>query len=552
MENSDNMNNKTKLTYLLFPIIIALFLIVGIYLGALLTSVSINDKTIIFSKNKRFNTASKLNEILNFIGETYVDSVDKRDLTEKSISSMLSLLDPHSSYIPAREFDSMNEPLEGNFDGIGIEFRLKNDTLMVIAPVAKGPSEKVGIKAGDRIIQVDTIPIAGVNITNEKVIKLLKGPKGTKVNAIIKRSGVKKLLLFTITRGRIPIYSIDSPYMINENTGYLKITRFSKTTYVEFLKATDQLQKEGMKNLIIDLRGNGGGLLSAATSIADEILPKNKMIVYTQGRVRRKEEYFSSNKGTLQQTNIAILINENSASASEILAGAIQDNDKGIILGRRSFGKGLVQEQVIWPDGSALRLTVARYYTPTGRCIQKPYGEDAEGYRAEAYDRYSKGELLSPDSIHFPDSLKFYTSEGKVVYGGGGIMPDIFVPLDTNGGSNYLYELRYRGIMQDFALTYIDKKRKQFLKQYKDAIDFKNKFQISNDLFNSIIKYADENEVKRNLAEIRISKEIISRDVKAAICRNLFSDFGYYVIMNDYDTTVQQAIKALNNHEKRH
>ncbi|MCO6501266.1 MAG: S41 family peptidase [Vicingus serpentipes] len=547
------MSNNKKLIFLLSPIIIALFFVVGIYLGAILSNSSTSsNKTVIFSKNKRFNTTTKLNEILNFISDTYVDSVDKRELTEKSISSMLSQLDPHSYYIPAREFDDMNEPLEGNFDGIGIEFRLKNDTVLVIAPVANGPSEKLGIKAGDRIIKVDTIPIAGVNITNEKVIKLLKGPRGTKVNVIIKRVGVKKPLRFTITRDRIPIYSVDSPYMITKNTGYLKITRFAKTTYAEFLKATDQLQKEGMKNLIIDLRGNGGGVLSAATNIADEILPKNKMIVYTDGRVRNKSEYFSSAGGSLEHTNIVILINENSASASEILAGAIQDNDKGTIIGRRSFGKGLVQEQVVWPDGSALRLTVARYYTPTGRCIQKPYEEGAENYRAEAYNRYTNGELLSSDSIHFHDSLKYYTPEGKVVYGGGGIMPDIFVPLDTNGGSNYLYELRYRGIVQDFALNFVDKKRKELIEQYETAVNFKNNFTISNDLFNSLIKYADENEVKRNLSEIQLSKELILRDVKAAICRNLFNDLGYYVIVNEYDNTVQEAIKVLSDYEKRH
>ena len=546
------MKSNKNLIYFLSPIFIALFLIVGIYLGSILSNSSSGDRTVIFPNSKRFNTATKLNEILNFIGDTYVDSVDKRDLTELSISSMLSKLDPHSYYIPAREFDNMNEPLEGNFDGIGIEFRIKNDTVTVIAPVAEGPSEKLGIKAGDRIVRVDTIPIAGVNITNEKVIKLLKGPRGTKVNVVIKRTGVKKPLLFTITRDRIPIYSVDSPYMITPNTGYLKITRFAKTTYAEFLKATEKLQDEGMKNLIIDLRGNGGGLLSAATQIADEILPKNKMIVYTDGRARNKDEYFSSSGGSLEHTNIVILINENSASASEILAGAIQDNDKGTIIGRRSFGKGLVQEQVVWPDGSALRLTVARYYTPTGRCIQKPYDEGEENYRAEAYNRYTKGELLSSDSIQFPDSLKFYTPEGKIVYGGGGIMPDIFVPLDTNGGSNYLYELRYRGIIQDFALTYVDKKRKRLKKRYQNAINFKNNFTISNDMFNSLIKYAYENEVERNLDEIQISKTLILREVKAAICRNLFNDFGYYVIMNEYDNTVQEAIKALKSNEERH
>jgi carboxyl-terminal processing protease len=538
------MSNNKKLIFILLPLILATCLVAGIYLGALLSTSAANNQAIIFSKGQRFNTASKLNEILNFIEDTYVDSVNKKELTEKSITAMLSQLDPHSYYIPAKEFDGMNDPLEGNFDGIGVEFRIQKDTVMVVAPIAKGPSEKLGIKAGDRIIKVDTVPIAGIGITNEEVIKLLKGPSGTKVNVFIKRRTLKKPLLFTITRAKIPIYSIDSPYMITENTGYLKITRFSKTTYSEFLKAAKKLKAEGMKNLIIDLRGNGGGVLSAATDIADEMIPKNKMIVYTDGRIRKKSEYFSTDNGSLEFTNISILINENSASASEILAGAIQDNDKGTIIGRRSFGKGLVQEQVVWPDGSALRLTVARYYTPTGRCIQKPYGKSLEEYHAEAYNRYTSGELLSLDSIQFPDSLKFYTPEGKIVYGGGGIMPDIFVPLDTIGGSNYLYELRYRGIIQDFALSYVDGKRKELLKKYADALEFKNHFKVSNDLFNSLIKFADENEVERNLVEIKTSKKLIERGLRAIICRNLFNDFGYYVIINDYDNTVQEAIKS--------
>ncbi|NQX99397.1 MAG: S41 family peptidase, partial [Flavobacteriales bacterium] len=421
------MSKNNALLLIFLPLIIAGSIVLGIFLSAFLTPSNVNDRTLIFPQNKRFNTATKLNEILNFIENTYVDSVDKKELTEESIKSMLATLDPHSYYIPAKEFDGMNESLEGNFDGIGVEFRIKNDTVLIISPIANGPSDRLGIKAGDRIVKVDTTDIAGVGISNAGVIKLLKGPRGTKVNVEIIRQGSKKRKHFTITRDRIPIFSIDAPYMINDNTGYLKITRFSKNTYEEFIKASQGLKDRGMKNLIIDLRNNGGGILQAATKIADEILMKNKMIVYTDGRARNKEEYFSTNKGILETTEIAIIINENSASASEILAGAIQDNDRGSIIGRRSFGKGLVQEQVQWPDGSALRLTVARYYTPTGRCIQKDYGTSLEDYHAEAYNRYDNGELLSADSIQFPDSLKFYTPEGKVVYGGGGIMPDIFV-----------------------------------------------------------------------------------------------------------------------------
>tara|TARA_B100000809_G_scaffold264347_1_gene319934 strand:+ start:3168 stop:4790 length:1623 start_codon:yes stop_codon:yes gene_type:complete len=535
--------NKTFL-YIFLPLIIATCTILGVFLGAFLTPSNINDKNIIFPQNQRFNTASKLNEILNFIETTYVDSVDKKDLTEKSISSMLTTLDPHSYYIPARDFDGMNEPLEGNFDGIGVEFRIKDDTVLVISPIANGPSDKLGIKAGDRIVKVDTTEIAGNGITNAGVIKLLKGPRGTKVDLEIVRLGEKKRKLFTVTRDRIPIFSIDAPYMLDDHTGYLKITRFSKTTYSEFVEATEELKRNGMEKLIIDLRNNGGGVLQAATKIADEILVKNKMIVYTDGRTRNRSEYFSTSKGILESTEIAILINENSASASEILAGAIQDNDRGTVIGRRSFGKGLVQEQVQWPDGSALRLTVARYYTPTGRCIQKGYGASIDEYHAEAYNRYENGELLSADSIQFPDSLKFYTPGGKVVYGGGGIMPDIFVPLDTVGGTNYLYQLRYRGIIQTFALNYVDKKRESLNANYKDAMAFKDNFSITDDLFNSIIKFAEGKEIERNLEQILTSKALINRGLKAAISRNLYNDIGYYVIVNETDKTVQKAIKS--------
>ncbi len=538
------MSKSKAYLFIFLPLIIAGCIVIGIYLGAFLAPSDVNDKAFIFPQNKRFNTATKLNEILNFIEDTYVDSVNKKELTERSITSMLATLDPHSYYIPAKDFDGMNEPLEGNFEGIGVEFRIKDDTILIISPIVNGPSDKLGIKAGDRIVKVDTTIVAGVGITNDKVIKLLKGPRGTKVAIDIVRQGTKKRKHFIITRDRIPIFSIDAPYMITNNIGYLRITRFSKTTYSEFLEATQNLKEKGMEKLIIDLRGNGGGVLGAATKIADEILIKNKMIVYTDGRTRNKDEYFSTDNGTLETCDIAILINENSASASEILAGAIQDNDRGNIIGRRSFGKGLVQEQVMWPDGSALRLTVARYYTPTGRCIQKPYGANMEQYHAEAYNRYENGELLSADSIQFPDSLKFYTPEGKIVYGGGGIMPDIFVPLDTVGGTPYLYELRYRGIIQNFALNYVDKQRTTLNTQYKNAITFKNRFKVNNDLFNSIIKFADENDVERDLEEIITSKELISRGLKAAISRNLFNDFGYYVIINDDDKTVQKAIKS--------
>ncbi|MCB0402037.1 MAG: S41 family peptidase [Flavobacteriales bacterium] len=539
------MNKNKALVFLLLPLIIVGSVAIGIVLGGILTPSDVNDKNILF-QSQQYSSAAKLNEILNYIVDMYVDSVDKKHLTEQSISTMLSELDPHSYYIPAKDFDEMNEPLEGNFDGIGVEFRIKDDTVMIISPIANGPSEKLGIKAGDRIIKVDDKRIAGVGITNDSIIKLLKGPRGTNVEVDIVRPGYSKVFHYKITRDEIPIYSVDAPYIIKGKTGYLRITRFSKTTYEEFMQATQKLLKEGMEKLIIDLRGNGGGVLAASTMIADEMLPKNAMIVYTDGRTRSREEVYATGGGTLEQVEIAILINESSASASEVLAGAIQDNDRGVIIGRRSFGKGLVQEQVMWPDGSALRLTVARYYTPTGRCIQKPYDSNLEAYHAEAYNRFDNGELLSADSIHFPDSLKYYTPSGKLVYGGGGIMPDEFVPLDTTDGTPYLYELRYKGILQDFALNYADTERKILMGKYMNAVSFKNKFKVNDDLFNSLIKYAEEQGMPRKLDEIMISKELIRRGIKAAISRNLYNDFGYYVITNEYDQTVQKAIESLN------
>ena len=539
------MNNKS-LIYIFLPLLILGSIVIGILLGSVLTPSDVNDKNIFFPQVKKFNSGAKLNEILNYIEDMYVDSVNKKELTEKSINSMLTNLDPHSYYIPAKEFDDLNDPIEGSFEGIGVEFRIKDDTVMIISPIAKGPSEKLGIKAGDRIVKVDNIDIAGVGITNDSIIKLLKGPRGTKVDVDIFRPGYKKTFHYTITRDQIPIFSVDAPYLIKGKVGYLRITRFSKTTYSEFLDAVTQLNKQGMKQLIIDLRGNGGGVLSASTSIADEMLSKNKMIVYTDGRTRPKSEIYATANGILENVDVAIIIDENSASASEILAGAIQDNDRGTIIGRRSFGKGLVQEQVMWPDGSALRLTVARYYTPTGRCIQKSYEGGLEEYHSESYKRYESGELLSADSIQFPDSLKYYTPEGKIVYGGGGIMPDIFVPLDTSEGTPYLYELRYRGIMHDFALNYADGNRKLLMGKYKNAVNFKNKFKIDDDLFNSLIKHAEQNGMERNLDQIVVSKKLIKRGLKAAISRNLFGDFGYYVIVNEYDKTVQKALKSFN------
>ncbi len=521
----------------MLPLLLAIALVVGYFMGKVLMPES---QAIIFNNDTR-KSVSKINEVINFIKEAYVDTINSTQLSEGTINSMLQSLDPHSYYIPASEFDAVTEPLEGNFEGIGIEFRLISDTVVVVNTVAGGPSEEVGILAGDRIIWVDTSKIAGQGVGNRDVIGRLKGPRNTKVKVKVYRKGASdKLLKFTITRNRIPIYSINVSYMIDTKVGYIKINRFARTTYTEFMEAANKLRDQGMEKLIVDLRGNGGGYLQAATDIADEFLESGKLIVYTQGKSRPRQAFYASSGATLLNIPLVVMINENSASASEILAGAIQDNDRGNIVGRRSFGKGLVQEQMSWPDGSAIRLTVARYYTPTGRCIQKPYGKDLDSYHEEAYKRLTSGELTSADSIQFPDSLKYVTPKGKVVYGGGGIMPDRFVAIDTSG-SSYLNAILFNGIFQQFAFDYVDKHKTES-KLFQNEKAFDKNFVVNQLLLSSFFNYAEEKGVPYDPVGFNAAEKYFLYRIKAGIARYLYGENSYFRIMNQRDNTVSAAV----------
>jgi carboxyl-terminal processing protease len=527
--------------YIYLPIAFALVLVIGILTGYYLVRSS-------FLQNHSLSGSrlgkSTLSELIQFIDQNYVDSVDTQKLNNEAITGMLLSLDPHSVYIPASDFADANDPLMGNFEGIGVQFRIERDTVMVINTIPGGPSEKVGLLAGDRIVKVDGKNIASIKIENDKVMKLLKGPKDTKVKVTIFRRGVKKLNDFTITRGIIPTWSIDISYAVNAETGYVKLSKFSATTGDELHNALVELKEKGIKKLILDLRGNSGGYLQEAIAVADEFLPDNKLIVYTKGLHRPRQVANSTSEGIWDELAVVVLIDEGSASASEIVAGAIQDNDRGTIIGRRSFGKGLVQEQVSLSDGSALRLTVARYYTPTGRSIQKPYTKGAEEYYMEYYHRMTDGELESADSIKMNDSLKFKTPGGKTVYGGGGIMPDIFVPVERTTGMKFYNESVNKGILYQFAFDYTDNNRSKF-SSFKDAVRFDKTFEVGGGLYNEYIAYAEKNGIKYPPAETAMSQLKVSELMKSYIARNLFDAKGFYPIFLRSDKTFQKAMETL-------
>ena len=479
------------------------------------------------------------------IANLYVDETDADKLVESAIMGMLEELDPHSTYSNAEEVKKMNEPLQGNFDGIGIQFNIAEDTLFVIQPVSGGPSEKVGIRAGDRIIMVNDTLIAGVKMTTDDITRRLKGPKGTKVDVKVVRRGVDEPISFTIKRDKIPVYSLDASYMITPKIGYIKINRFGATTYEEFMDALASLKGQGLQDLILDLQGNGGGYLNAAIDIANEFLGAGELIVYTEGRRNPRREFFAKGDGKHQSGRLVVLVDEYSASASEIVAGAVQDWDRGMVVGRRTFGKGLVQRPIDLPDGSMIRLTVARYYTPAGRCIQKPY-DSIEKYNADLIERYNRGEMMSADSIHFPDSLKCSTlKKGRTVYGGGGIMPDYFVPVDTTLFTKYHSQLSNKGVLLKVHFQLIDTYREEWMKKYSDYAVFCKKFELDDAMMQQLIAEGEKEGVKFDEEEYKKSESLIKLQLKALIARDLWNMNEYYHTINVVNESVNKALELL-------
>jgi len=528
------MQNK-KNQYLI-PIVMACFLAVGLLLGKKLAP----QQEVYITKSGGQVRYQKIQEIIHLLDDRYVEAVDGEEIFEKTISDMLHKLDPHSNYIPAEDLKAMNESIEGKFSGVGIRFFIIRDTVSVTNVLPYSPAENAGMKPGDKILKVDTTVITEIAIKNDEVMGLLKGVSGTKVNLVILRNGQK--MKKAIIRGSIPVESVVASFMIDEKIGYVKIDQFSVATSEEFFLATSILKKQGLKKLIIDLRNNGGGVLTGATEVADEFLQANIAIVETKGEHSKDYVYRSTSKGELKDVELAILINSNSASASEILAGAIQDNDRGTIIGRRSFGKGLVQEDMMLRDGSNLRLTVARYYTPTGRCIQKPYTENLEEYYSDQMNRYENGELYEVDSTKFADSLKFITPGGKVVYGGGGIMPDVFVPFDTLGTSWYFTNLRYSSAFTTFAFDFVQDKRTK----WRSVNEFNKEFTVTNEILRRFVQFAEEeSKVEKNDKELVVSKQLIKETIKGEIARQLWVEQGYYYVRMKDDVDVQEAIKVL-------
>ena len=538
------MNKKTKI---LLPLIVAVALVLGLWIGSVASG---NRYARISSELIRSmgNTPhDKLSYVMQIIDAAYIDPVNMDTIREALMPELMAQLDPHSIYIPATDMSDVNENLEGEFDGIGVVFNMATDTIVVLNVIAGGPSYKAGVMPGDRIVTIDGKTVAGVKFPQDSVMKLLRGKRGTKVNVGIGRGMADELVDIEIIRDKIPINSIDAAFMLTPSTGFIKLSSFSRNSHKELVEAIEKLEKEGMKSMIFDLRDNSGGYLDQAILIANEFLPAGKMIVYTEDRFEQRQVEYSDGTGEVTDIPLVILINEYSASSSEILAGAVQDNDRGTIIGRRSFGKGLVQNQLPLPDGSAVRLTVARYYTPTGRSIQKPYemGMSAEEYEADILNRYLHNEVFSADSIVFNDSLRFVTEGGKVVYGGGGIMPDIFVPIDTVGVTDYYAEVMNKNILYRYTLDYVDKHRSKVNKLTTIA-ELTAFLDSDPSLVDDFVRYAEREGVRTTRKEIEASRELLLAELRAYIGRNTpLEDAGFYVNIYPIDNTLLSAVKEL-------
>ncbi|MEP2773214.1 MAG: S41 family peptidase [Fulvivirga sp.] len=531
-----NEHKNTK-----YQIRLPLFISMGIAAGILIGATFADTSPV---KGDLNSNVQKLKEVLTLIDRNYVDEVDTDKLVDGAIEHMLSELDPHSSYITAEERTRANEDLQGNFEGIGIEFNIFKDTIVVVSPLSGGPSEAVGLQSGDKIIKVDGETVAGVGFTNRDVQNTLKGPKGTKVKITVKRKGRKQPIDFEIIRDKIPQFSVDAHYMIDDEKGYIKISRFSATTYEEFKSAMEDLESKGMKKLILDLQGNPGGYMNQAINIVDEFIAGKEKIVYTLGKqARYNTQALADRKGLFEKGDLIVLVNEGSASASEIVTGALQDNDRALVVGRRTFGKGLVQAPLDLSDGSELRLTISRYYTPSGRSIQKPYEDDTD-YGRDLMERFNHGEFFSADSIKFNDSLKYQTKSGRAVYGGGGIMPDYFVPLDTTQTSAYLNQLFTSNAMQEFTFNYVAQNKNML--ENMEYSDFYNNFNVSNDMFSSLVKIGESNGVKRNRKELEQHKDLFALHMKAQIARQIWNNNGFYPIFNQTNEVLQQAVKMFD------
>ncbi len=493
------------------------------------------------------STSQKFASLLQIINYYYVDSTNQNELTEKAIVAMLKELDPHSVYLSKEEVAKANEPLQGNFEGVGIQFQLFNDTILVVAAVPGGPSDKLGIRAGDKLITIDGEVSYGPKIDNNFVMERLRGTKGSKVTVEIMRKGNKDLIDYVIVRDKIPINSVDAAFMLQDNIGYIKLTRFARTSLTEVKKSISALRENGMKDLILDLRNNSGGFLDIAIDLSDEFLPSGELIVYTEGLRSPRMDFKATSKGSFEKGKLIVMINEGSASASEIVSGAVQDWDRGMVVGRRSFGKGLVQRPFMLPDSSVVRLTTARYYTPSGRSIQKPYADGVEDYYADLTNRFKHGEFVNADSIRFPDSIKYFTTSKRVVYGGGGIMPDIFIPMDTTSSSKYYNDLWRKGVFNDYTMDYLEKNRKDLEKQFPDLTTFRNNFVVDEKLMREFIDYAAVKGVAEDSTGIERSGKEIEYIVKGLLGRNLFDVSAYFELISPVDNELQKAIELMKD-----